>query len=442
MQRIRMMMERSSGFCCVSALWIILMASVLCEDSTPFKGHGAGGNVQRFFPDPWPTEQGLMRTAGPPGEACSDTDCRNGGICLFTQGRNQCSCRPGLTGHFCEDLDLDLNCDNDHMRIRILRSALSDMGIPEDLLLSSPECKVETSDLYVSVTLTHVNHTLCGTHLYVNESHLIYSNELRTEQSLETWQQIPGRLISRTFDVSIRFSCVYHYDHIVSLPYPLLTSASLVTFVVKEGKVNVTMTLHPTAAFSRLFDWIPNIPLSQRLYVQVRLHGHELQNQLRLELEECWATPGINHSDQIRHVLLSKGNGNDFTVEMIPTMDYSLSRFSLKMFHFVSYPEFYLHCRVWLCQINTTGCEKPFVEKRLQRRDLHDPYRKVISCGPIRLFRSMVSSVGKLESGFNPLILPASLAAAATLLVVCLVAAAKALKRIRVRRRLDAPQPK
>lgn len=35
-------------------------------------------------------------------------------------------------------------------------------------------------------------------------------------------------------------------------------------------------------------------------------------------------------------------------------------------------------------------------------RDLSDPYRKVVSCGPIRLSRSLVSSVGKPESGNIP----------------------------------------
>ncbi|XP_075432641.1 pancreatic secretory granule membrane major glycoprotein GP2-like [Ascaphus truei] len=351
-----------------------------------------------------------------------------------------CRCRPGFTGRYCEDVKLDLTCD-DQMRLQILKSVFDDLGVNSSLLhMSNPNCKVqETSELHVSITLTYENHTYCGTQVQVNGSHLVYSNELTTGTSVEKEDMIPGGgLISRSSNISIRFFCVYRYDRIVSLPYPLLTSASLVTFVVQEGEFNVTMTLHQTSAFLKPYYWPPIIPLSHRLYVQLQMHGP--QTNFTLKLEECWATPAADPSHEIKHPIITNGQANDSTVAMISSGNGSLTRFSLQMFHFVSYTEVYLHCRIWLCQSNTTEClDKQEQSIERQRRDLSDdPYRKILSCGPIKLVRTTVSSVGNPDSGIRQLTIPASFAAGAVLLLLCLVAVAKALKVRRLTKGPDA----
>ncbi|XP_053308763.1 pancreatic secretory granule membrane major glycoprotein GP2-like [Spea bombifrons] len=405
-----------------------LLPPVTCGSSNPLTDHEE--NVQRFYYDPWLTTADAKGVESVLAEACTADACRNGGICRVVQGKAKCHCGPGFTGPRCQEMSFHLDCE-DHMQLWILKSSLHYIGVNVSLLhLLNPRCKVEeTSELYASATLTHANQTFCGTRVHVNGSHLVYSNEIRTATGLVNMQPITGGAISRSPDISIKFACVYPYNRVVSLPFPLLTSASLVTFIVKEGEFNVTMTLYPSPEFSEPYDWAPTIPVSHKLYVQLQIHGHGVQKPFTLELEECWATPGANHSDATHHPIISNGSGTDVTAERMTSKDNTLTRFSLQMFYFVSYPEVYLHCRVRLCQANGTSCVKPTASTERKRRDLIDPYRKVVSCGPIRLARRKVAGVGKLDSDVSPLVLPGALAAGAMLLLLCLVAVAKALKR-------------
>ncbi|KAM5126114.1 pancreatic secretory granule membrane major glycoprotein GP2-like [Mantella aurantiaca] len=190
------------------------------------------------------------------------------------------------------------------------------------------------------------------------------------------------------------------------------------------------MTLHPSEDFRDPYDRPPVIPLTDRLFVQLQILGHAPQDFFSLRLDECWATPGPNHAAKIRHPIITSGAANDSTAAMLASENPSLSRFSLQMFHFVKFPEFYLHCRVWLHQPNASHCcPLPETSKGRFTRDLSDPYRKIVSCGPIRTSRSSVSSVGRPESGLSSLVFPASSAAALILLLLGLVTIAKVLQR-------------
>ncbi|XP_063801877.1 uromodulin-like isoform X2 [Pseudophryne corroboree] len=408
-----------------------LLVAVISTLSPAGSGEGnAEYNLNVHHKELFPREQGMTSAVALAGGVCPTNVCKNGGSCHMIRGKPQCLCKPGFIDYNCQDMKLDLSCDHDGMTLKVLKTILHELSVNTSILhTSNPRCKVQdTSKLHVSVTLTHENHTRCGTQVKVNGTHLIYSNELAMGAISER-AETPGNSISRSTDLQIKFFCVYRYDRIVSLPFPLLTSASLVTFYVNEGAINVTMTLHPTAEFLDPYEQPPVIPLTHRLYIQLQIHGHGPQDYFTLKLEQCWATPGPDHSSKIRHVLISNGHRNDSTVDIIPLENQSLSRFSLQMFHFVKYPEFYVHCQIWLCQPNTTQCceqPRPRIERR--RRDLTDPYRKVVSCGPIRLPRNIVSSVKNTESGLGPLILPGSFAAGAILLLLCSVAVAKAMK--------------
>ncbi|XP_075045547.1 pancreatic secretory granule membrane major glycoprotein GP2-like isoform X2 [Mixophyes fleayi] len=416
-------MSYMMAFLDFTKLLIALLGTLTLVSPQGIQRINAEDDVDVFYREPWPNGDGAVTVSG---GACPTNLCRNGGLCQMIGGKPQCLCKPGFTNHNCQDMKLDLSCDEDGMKLKVQKSILHELSINTSILHTfNPQCKVQdTSNLHVSVTLTHANHTLCGTRVKVNGTHLIYSNALTTSSEKAG---IPGTVISRSADVKIGFSCVYPYDRVVSLPFPLLTSDSLVTFLLKEGEFNVSMTLHPTAEFLEPYEHPPVLPLIHRLYIQLQIHGHSPQDFFTLKLEECWATPGADHGGKFRHLLISNGQDNDSTVDIIKSEDKSLSRFSLQMFRFVDYPEFYLHCRIWLCQPNTTQCcERPRPNAGRQRRDLVDPYRKVVSCGPIRLVRNVVSSAENPESGLSPFILPGSLAAGAILLLLCLVAVAKA----------------
>ncbi|XP_077319471.1 uromodulin-like [Lithobates pipiens] len=415
-----------SGFAgCLMLFGVMLtLVSPVILDTVQDRGDPS---VRLFYRDPWPTQPTVPSNLD---GVCPHHICENGGTCVVVEGNYRCLCTPGFIGHKCQDMGLELVCDSHCMRLQIPKAVLTDLSVNvSNLHTSNEQCTAKESLLYVSITLTHQNHTQCGTEVKVNGTHLIYSNELRTGFTSQR-PEILRNSISRSADIRIAFYCVYHYDRVVSLPYPLLTSASLVTFVVKEGKFNVSMTLHPSEDFLDPYDRPPIIPLTSRLYIQLQILEHDPRDLFTLRLDECWATPGPNYVDEIKHLIISSGTANDSTVAMLDSGDQSLCRFSLQMFHFVKFPEFYLHCRIWLHQPNASHCcNLTKTSNGRHPRDLSDPYRKVVSCGPIRLSRSLVSSVGKPESGLGSFFLPASSAAAAVLLLLGLVTVAKILKK-------------
>ncbi|XP_056381325.1 pancreatic secretory granule membrane major glycoprotein GP2-like [Hyla sarda] len=389
------------------------------------------GDVHMFYLDPWPTEQSTdPATISRVSAACPTNVCENGGRCTMFNGQLHCVCKPGFMGDRCQDLQLQLSCDPDRMTFHVLKSALHELNVNLSALhLSNLECKLlDTSELYAYATLTHENHTLCGTKVQVNGSHLIYTNELSTSIAKES-QVVPSAMISRSLGIQIGFSCIYRYDKVVSLPFPLITGAALVTFVVKEGEFNVTMTLHPTEEYLEPYDYPPVIPLNRHLYVQLHIHGHGPQNFFTLKLEECWATPWVHHDSAVRHLLIRNGIADDSTVDIIDSGNQSLSRFSLQMFRFIQYQEVYLHCRIWLCQYNMTHCHQQPSTGR-HKRDLSDPYRKVVSCGPIQLVGGVRTSMEEPESGLNTLVLSGSFAAGVVLLILSSVGFAKAFKKM------------
>ncbi|XP_071973024.1 pancreatic secretory granule membrane major glycoprotein GP2-like [Engystomops pustulosus] len=413
-------------FLFVPVLELLTLVNLEQIDAQNSKDH-----VRVFYKDPWP----VVQTTAPAaavflGDTCPNNLCQNGGTCLMLNGNPQCQCNPGFVGDQCQDRQLQLSCDSDRMTFQVLKSTLQEVNVSISLLhMSNPACKLqETSELYASVTLTHENHTLCGTKIQVNGSHLIYTNELSTN-TVNQRAEVPSSIISRTSSIRIGFSCVYRYDRVVSLPFPLLTSAGLATFMVNEGEFNVTMALYPTAEYLEPYNRPPVIHLNQHLYVQLQIHGHSPQTYFTLKLEECWATPWADHGSMVRHLLIRDGIANDSTTDLIDSGNWSLSRFSLLMFHFIQYEEVYLHCRIWLCQYNATQCHQ---QPRLERtkRELSDPYRKVVSCGPVKLEGSVRTSMEEPESGLEALIFAGSFAAGIVLLILSTVAFAKALKKM------------
>ncbi|KAG8437264.1 hypothetical protein GDO86_008099 [Hymenochirus boettgeri] len=332
--------------------------------------------------------------------SCSET-CMNGGVCHMSQGQAKCICRLGFSGSSCEDAILDLNCNKYNMEIKLLRNVLHELKVNESLLhLANPKCKMMSfTRLHASIVLTSQNHSFCGTTVKVNGSHLIYSNEL-TSGTNENVPRVPGSLITRSPAIRMQLFCAYKYDGIVSLPYSLQSTYSLVTVVVKERIFNVSMRLYPTSDFIQQNEWLPVISPSQNIFVQLQVDEPDPQNYYSLRVEDCWATPTDNHAHDVRYPIISSGYPNDTTVQMIDTFDNALVHFGVQMFQFINYSEAYLHCRVFLCPPNSSSvyCNRsePYTVRR--RRYLEGDYNKILSCGPVRLMRTTVSSVGTPES--------------------------------------------
>ncbi|XP_074865090.1 uromodulin-like isoform X2 [Carettochelys insculpta] len=369
---------------------------------------------------------------------CFPNPCKHQGVCQLVEGKPYCICNAGFTGIFCQDVELKLQCEEDHMKMMVRKEVFEVLNIPlARVHLKNRACKAsekeEDGDVFFAATLTGENHTLCGSVIQQNRSHVSYTNVIESDR------ETVG-VISRTSLVRVHFSCIYSYERVVRLPFSLTAIDTLVKFVVKEGEFNVTMALYESSAYLQPYQrQPPALPLSELLYILLQLQG---QNQVRyflLSVEDCWATPSADPSHDVQHQLIVKGCPRDETVTYINAVGNStLAKFSFQMFQFVNYSEVFLHCRVRLCLPDgPEPCVKQCPRKWKRRRALEEDYKKIVSYGPIHLLASQLSppqsaaSGIKLQDLWGPhLWIPGALAVLIVVgLFVLAAAAAKSLKK-------------
>ncbi|KFP76319.1 Pancreatic secretory granule membrane major glycoprotein GP2, partial [Acanthisitta chloris] len=304
--------------------------------------------------------------------ACLPNPCQHQGHCQVMEDGAVCSCKPGFTGTFCQDVILKLACEEEHMKMMVRKEVFELLKIPQELVhLKDQACKVsemeEEGELYFAATLTGENHTACGSIIQQNNSHVSYSNVIESEQ------EVHGAMISRSFQLEVHFSCVYAYEQVVRLPFTLTAVDKLVQFVVREGYFNVSMRLYKSPSYLQ-----PYHPLTE---------GQHQQKYFLLSVLDCWATPSADPYQDVRHKLIEQGCPHDETVAYLNAIGESTdAKFSFQMFQFVGYPEVFLHCRVQLCLPDSLEpCAKQCPRHWRNKRALGDDYNKVVSYGPIHL---------------------------------------------------------
>ncbi|NXG64969.1 UROM protein, partial [Hemiprocne comata] len=320
-------------------------------------------------------------------DACLPNPCQHQGHCQAVEDKVVCSCKPGFTGVFCQDVILKLACEEEHMKMMVRKEVFELLKIPRELVhLKNQACKVsereEEGELFFAATLTGENHTACGSIIQQNSSHVSYSNVIESEREARRG------VISRSFQLEVHFSCLYAYEQVVKLPFSLTAVHKLVQFVVREGHFNVSMRLYKTPSYLQPYH-LPStaIPVTDTLYVLLKLEGQHQLKYFLLSIEDCWATPSADPYQDVRHELIEKGCPQDETVTYLNAIGESTSaKFSFQMFQFAGYPEVFLHCRVRLCLPGSPEpCAKQCPRHWRTRRALADDYNKIVSYGPIHL---------------------------------------------------------
>ncbi|NXP52717.1 UROM protein, partial [Heliornis fulica] len=320
-------------------------------------------------------------------DTCLPNPCQHQGHCQVMEDRPFCSCKPGFTGTFCQDVVLKLACEEDHMKMMVRKEVFELLKIPQELVhLKNQACKVsereDEGELFFAAILTGENHTACGSVIQKNSSHVSYSNAIESEREAR------GGVISRSFQLEVHFSCVYAYKQVVKLPFALAAVDKLVQFKVREGHFNVSMRLYKTPSYLQPYHLqAAAIPITGMLYVLLKLEGQHQLKYFLLSVEDCWATPSADPYQDVRHELIEKGCPHDETVTYLNAIGESAAaKFSFQMFRFVHYPKVFLHCRVRLCfpgspEPCATQCPRHWRSKRA----LADDYKKIVSYGPIHL---------------------------------------------------------
>ncbi|NWH57036.1 UROM protein, partial [Geococcyx californianus] len=320
-------------------------------------------------------------------DACLPNPCQHQGDCQVMEDRPVCSCKPGFTGAFCQDVVLKLACEEEHMKMMVRKEVFELLKIPQELVhLKNRACKVsereERGELFFAAILTGENHTACGSIIQQNSSHVSYANVIESEREAH------GGVISRSFQLEVHFSCIYAYEQVVRLPFTLTAVDKLVQSVVREGHFIVSMRLYKTPAYLQPYH-LPTtaIPITDTLYVLLQIEAQHHLKYFLLSIEDCWATPSADPYQDVRHELIEKGCPRDETVMYLNAIGEStIAKFSFQMFQFVGYSEVFLHCRARLCLPDSPErCAKQCPKHWRNKRALVDDYRKIVSYGPIRL---------------------------------------------------------
>ncbi|NXQ53477.1 UROM protein, partial [Anthoscopus minutus] len=326
-------------------------------------------------------------------DTCLPNPCQHQGQCQVTVDRPVCSCKPGFTGEFCQDVVLKLACEEEHMKMMVRKEVFELLKIPLELVhLKNQACKVsekeEEGELFFAATLTGENHTACGSVIQQNSSHVSYANVIESEQEAHR------AMISRSFQLEVHFSCIYAYEQVVRLPFTLTAVDKLIQFVVREGHFNVSMRLYKSPSYLEPYH-LPSVavPLTDTLYVLLKLEGQQQLEYFLLSVLECWATPSADPHQDVQHKLIEQGCPHDETVTYLNAIgEGTAAKFSFQMFQFVGYPEVFLHCRVQLCLPDSPEpCAKQCPRHWRSRRALAQDNNRIVSYGPILLLAAPAS---------------------------------------------------
>ncbi|NXL66438.1 UROM protein, partial [Chordeiles acutipennis] len=409
----------------------LLLVSALCLA-------GCKGNKSELVSTHGPRQGVALHLKRSPN-TCLPNPCQHQGYCQPMVDRPVCSCQPGFSGAFCQDVVLKLACEEEHMKMMVRKEVFELLKIPQSLVhLKNQACKVsereEEGELFFAAILTGENHTACGSIIQQNGSHVSYSNVIESEREAR------GGVISRSLQLEVHFSCIYAYEQVVKLPFTLTAVDKLVQFMVREGDFSVSMGLYKTPSYLQPYH-LPTtaIPITDRLYVLLKIEGQHQLKYFLLSIEDCWATPSTDPYQDVHHKLIEKGCPHDETVTYLNAIGESTTaKFSFQMFQFVGYPEVFLHCRVRLCLPNSPEpCAKQCPRHWRSKRALEDDYNKIISYGPIHLLTPPSSGAEThhsrtdqqdLAAGPNPW-LPGALILLCVLGVLAVAAAAGSARR-------------
>ncbi|XP_036974337.1 zona pellucida sperm-binding protein 4-like isoform X2 [Acanthopagrus latus] len=229
--------------------------------------------------------------------------------------------------------------------------------------------------------------TDCGTQSMISDGTLTYWVDVEVKHRLR------GGSIFRDTPFHLTVRCSFSLAQMTHLGIEVQGEKSPTT-LKSEGLLRTEMR-----SFYSSRDSPTLTELGQPVYVEVSVLKHEYKD-LKLLLEDCWATPTKNPHDPKRWKLLVKGcpfSGDSHRTVVLPVVSNkelkypSLhKRFSVKMFSFVKPPTFehlvYFHCDIELCkgpacsQICGNG-------RRKSRRITSEPGQRIlyseVSGGPI-----------------------------------------------------------
>ncbi|XP_072451794.1 zona pellucida glycoprotein d [Chiloscyllium punctatum] len=318
------------------------------------------------------------------GSGCDPNPCKNEGTCTLVNDDAQCNCAHGLKGATCEDIKMEVICEQTYIKILVSKDYFDWKNVTQDAVqLFEGACKaakeVKNGEEYYAITIHHHNYSDCGTVVMSNATHVMYMNGVQT-------RHITG-VITRLPSESIDFTCVYTRERTVRLEFPIQPKTTIAVLHVQEGMVTVSMALYKSSKYENAYVELPVLPWMERLYISVKIEPGE-NNFFDLTINDCWATPTQNPDDLPQYYLIKKGCPVDDTVQYHNQIgNETMANFSVQMFRFVKYPVLFLHCKTEICAADSLEpcmIDCASLPSLKAKRDANTQYEGLLTYGPIR----------------------------------------------------------
>ncbi|XP_062329189.1 zona pellucida sperm-binding protein 4-like isoform X2 [Osmerus eperlanus] len=291
------------------------------------------------------------------------------------------------------------HCDKDGFTITINQNAtVPPLNLDTVHIVShqSPSCKpqTKTSD---SVTF-RFPFTSCGTQFLMDHEKVIYWVKVEAQRLLMHKQESTFR--NAPFRLTVR--CSYALTRVSQIGMEVYRERAEQSSALKsEGILRAEIRFAKDSSYSSFYsnkDLPVKLKLGKPVYVEVFLLKCE-DKELKLRLEDCWATTSEDPLDQRRWNLLVKGcpfSGDTHRTVVLPVVPSKIIKypshhkwFIVKQFAFVKPSQFqqlvYFHCDVEVCKEH--DCSKPCnrSRQRLERQRKTVQKYTTVYYGPLEL---------------------------------------------------------
>uniref|UniRef100_F6W573 ZP domain-containing protein n=1 Tax=Ciona intestinalis TaxID=7719 RepID=F6W573_CIOIN len=257
---------------------------------------------------------------------------------------------------------------------------------PLDLSLNL-RCDQSAGHNLTHVTLCTANQQLstCGTEFEVNDTYVIYSNNITVRREMNVTSQV-----RRSFP----WRCVYPVRILVGVKYiPIMSQVT--HFLGKKtakGEFRAGMFMFTNSRYTTIYQTPPSLNMDDKIRVRVKLiQGPSFT---KMQLYRCWGTPSpLSSQPQQEYELINNfcpsPMSQEANVTIVSNGDLAHATWESSVFRFVNSTKLYLHCNVKLC-FSGAPCVKTCTGNTLnrKRRDLGLD-NAVVSLGPINPSREV-----------------------------------------------------
>ncbi|XP_061105444.1 uromodulin-like 1 [Conger conger] len=254
--------------------------------------------------------------------------------------------------------DMSLECRGNEFRITVAKKFLTSKFIAESsLYLGEPECGVtDNTETHVLLTASWAK---CGTAVDHNNTHnsvkiTLFSNGTSPPLAANARLEVP-------------VVCSYERNVVISAGYPPSGYYLIKDLIEGSGTFQVTVQLlNGTSPLPE------NYTLSRNQEVVVEVAINSSMEQIKLIVEECWATPSRSPLDstQRSYYLQNSCPGSNNYTRVLENGNSSTSRLAIRIFTFVEQNMIFLHCKVQICfETPETTCRTDCSARNKQSKD-------------------------------------------------------------------------